>query len=315
MGVPARLSFLRCIISLPKKPAEMKFYIVTPCYNALDWLKNCIRSVADQAEEGVEVHHHIQDGLSKDGTQAWLEQWQREHADTPGYTFTYESAKDAGMYDAINTAWSKLPADADVTAHLNSDEQYLPHALKSVAEQFLQHPAADILETTYLVTDCEGNYHCHRRPVQPHCWTSMRNCELMTCSTFHRAEPFRRHGIRFDTRFRVYGDVVFFRDLLCAGIRVETTPQMLTTAFAMTGHNMAWTHIGGHEARFLDQMTPRLLLLLEPISRRFSNGCRILVDMLNPPLPPVYQIYPCGGKTRCEKAILTPTCRWVLPLS
>lgn len=40
----------------------MTFYIVTPAYNALSWLQRCIYSVADQVAEGVEVHHHIQDG-------------------------------------------------------------------------------------------------------------------------------------------------------------------------------------------------------------------------------------------------------------
>ena len=104
----------------------MKFYIVTPAYNALQWLQGCVRSVADQVKEGVEVHHHVQDGGSTDGTPSWLKTWQEEHQGVSGYTFTFESAKDAGMYDALNMAWEKIPSDAGVTAHLNCDEQYLP---------------------------------------------------------------------------------------------------------------------------------------------------------------------------------------------
>lgn len=287
----------------------MKFYIVTPCYNALDWLKNCIRSVADQAEEGVEVHHHIQDGLSKDGTAAWLEEWQREHADTPGYTFTYESAKDAGMYDAINTAWSKLPADADVTAHLNSDEQYLPHALKSIAEVFARHPKPEIVEGTYIITDAAGHYHCHRRPVQPHKWTSMRVCELITCSTFHRADVFRRHGIRFDTRFRVYGDVVFFRYIISADVRVVTVPQLVTTTFAMTGGNLAWAASSKAEAELLDAVTPTFYMKISNIARIFSNGMRRWVDLRCPP-PTHYALYVGNGEERVVEPIEHPTCSW-----
>lgn len=291
----------------------MKFYIVTPCFNALNWLKNCIRSVADQAEEGVEVHHHIQDGLSTDGTAAWLEEWQREHADTPGYTFTYESAKDAGMYDAINTAWSKLPADADVTAHLNADEQYLPHALKGVAEAYARHPKAEIIEGTYIITDAEGHYHCHRRPVQPHKWTSMRVCELITCSTFHRADVFRRHGIRFDTRFRVYGDVVFYRAIVCAGVKVVTVPQLITTTFAMTGGNLAWAASSRAEAELLNATTPSLYLKIFPISRVYSNGMRRVVDKLCP-APQRYALYKGDDGVRQEEHIAAPTCRWAVPM-
>lgn len=114
----------------------MKFYIVTPAYNALSWLQRCIYSVADQVAEGVEVHHHIQDGGSSDGTPEWLENWQQEHASSPGYTFTYESGKDAGMYDALNKAWEKTPSDAAVTAHLNSDESTFPVPLKPSQRRF-----------------------------------------------------------------------------------------------------------------------------------------------------------------------------------
>ena len=46
----------------------MKFWIVTPSYNHLDFLKLAIMSVADQVRSDIQVHHHIQDGNSSDGT-------------------------------------------------------------------------------------------------------------------------------------------------------------------------------------------------------------------------------------------------------
>jgi glycosyltransferase involved in cell wall biosynthesis len=129
----------------------MKFYIVTPTYNSLAWLERCLRSVADQAETGVEVHHHVQDGGSTDGTAELLADWQQKHAGAVGYTFTFESTKDAGMYDALNKAWEKMPAEAEVTAHLNSDEQYLPHALRGVAAEFARRRGASVA----VLTDSE----------------------------------------------------------------------------------------------------------------------------------------------------------------
>lgn len=287
----------------------MKFYIVTPCFNSLSWLRNAVRSVADQAGEGVEVHHHVQDGLSADGTPAWLEEWQRSHADTPGYTFTYESAKDAGMYDAINTAWAKMPADADVTAHLNSDEQYLPNALRDVAQSFAEHPKADILSCSYIVTDAEGHYHCHRRPVTPNRFISIRVCELITCSTFHRASAFRRHGIRFNTRFRIFGDVVFFRDIVGSGACVQAKPCLVTTAFAMTGSNLAWDARGRDEAAYLNSITPRLAMHLFPLSCKYSGLKRRLADWCCP-APTELALYRGDADSRSTEAILRPTTVW-----
>lgn len=287
----------------------MKFYIVTPCFNSLQWLQNAIRSVADQAGEGVEVHHHVQDGLSTDGTPAWLEEWQRTHADTPGYTFTYESAKDAGMYDAINTAWSKMPADADVTAHLNSDEQYLPDALRGVAHALAKHPKADIISCSYIITDALGHYHCHRRSVTPNRFISLRVCELTTCTTFHRVSTFRRHGIRFDTTYRIFGDVVFFRHIMQSGVRVCSQPKLFSSSFTMTGSNLAWDERGKGEYDYLNSHTPKSAMMLFPLTRRYSNAKRRLADWCFP-APMMLSLYRNGEQQRTAESIAHPAAVW-----
>lgn len=188
----------------------MKFYIVTPTFNSLQWLPRCVRSVADQVGGGVEVHHHVQDGGSSDGAVQWLEAWKQAHDGLEGYTFTYTSEKDRGMYDAINRAWDLLPADADMTAHLNSDEQYLPGALSEIALWQQRKPRAEVLLGTYIITDDKNQYICHRRPVIPRAWSSWLNCACITNSAFYRADAFRQRRPRFDIRWRCIGDLVFF---------------------------------------------------------------------------------------------------------
>lgn len=287
----------------------MKFYIVTPTFNSVSWLKNCIRSVADQVEAGVEVHHHVQDGLSNDGTPEWLENWQKSHADIPGYTFTYCSEKDKGMYDAINSAWEKLPQDADVTAHLNSDEQYLPHALKQVAEAYARYPHADIIEGTYIVVNSGGHYLFHRRPVSPHQSISATVCEMITCVSFHKAETFRRHGVRFDASYRSIADVLFFRDIISSGVRIKCLPGMVTTSYALTGSNLAWTDITDvEEKRYWATLSP-ITTRLHPIARRYANGMRMVIDKFCR-APRELSIYRGDDDERTVEIITKHSCRW-----
>ena len=287
----------------------MKFYIVTPTFNALSWLERCVRSVADQAGAGVEVHHHVQDGGSGDGTPAWLEAWQREHQDIPGYTFTYESGRDAGMYDAINLAWEKMPSDAAVTAHLNSDEQYLPGALKGVAAAFETHARAEIVLGTYVIVDADSRYICHRRPVQPARWRSQTVCEIITCSCFHRADAFRRHGIRFDTRYRALADLVFYRDILNSKPCFCVQAGLVTSSFTVTGDNLAWTDRSQREWDNEMKSLPWYVSGRHGIAYRVNNLLRRIADA-RCEAPHSYSIYMPGGETREERAIKCPTAHW-----
>lgn len=289
----------------------MHFYIVTPTYNALSWLQCCIRSVADQVKEGVTVHHHVQDGLSSDGTPAWLEKWQKDHADTPGYTFTYESTKDQGMYDALNMAWSKLPDSADVTAHLNSDEQYLPGALDGIAYAMQENPDADAISGTFLVLDAQSRYICHRRPIIPRRWSSQTVCETITCSCFHRATSFRSHGIRFNSRWRSIADVIFYRDLVNAQLRFLPLPELLTSSFTVTGRNLAWSEISQKEWLQALSELPWYVVRRHVIAYRWSNMKRRIVNAFVSP-PKAYSVYLLGSNKRKCIPILHPTCRWNL---
>lgn len=287
----------------------MKFYIVTPTFNSLSWLQRCVRSVADQVGQGVEVHHHVQDAASSDGTPAWLDVWLREHADTPGYCFTYESAKDAGMYDAINKAWEKMPSDAAVTAHLNSDEQYLPEALKGVSDAFQRHPKAEIVLGTYIILDAVSRYICHRRPVKPASWRSRTVCEIITCSCFHKAESFRRHGIRFDTQYRAIADMVFYRDIVNADLRLCVQPQLVTSTFTVTGGNLAWTEISLREWQSELSGLPWYVRFRHAWAARVSNLLRLIVDM-GCEAPIEYAVYMPDGMAREKCPIKQPSARW-----
>ena len=286
-----------------------KFYIITPVLDSLSWLKRCVYSVADQVQEGVEVYHFVQDGASTDGTVEWLRQWQQETANRPGYRFGFESIPDAGMYDALNKAWEKLPADADITAHLNSDEQYMPGVLSKVAREFATHPTAELVVGAYYVVDSESRYICHRRPVVPWRWTSQAACEVITCACFHRAESFIKHGLRFDTRFRVLSDMVFFRDLVNHGMKIRVMPYLITSLFAVTGENLGWSDIAEQEWRVVLSGMPIGVTRSRCLSNFISSARRRWCDLFHEK-PREYALFLPGGKERTTRFIKHPTSHW-----
>lgn len=289
----------------------MKFYIVTPTYNSLKWLRCCIRSVADQACEGVEVHHHVQDGCSTDGTTEWLEAWQKEHEGKSGYKLTYESRSDAGMYDALNKAWDKMPENTDVTAHLNSDEQYLPQALRHVADEFGKHAKTDLLLSSCIIMNPDGSYHCHRRSIKPHEWISRTVCEIMTCCCFHKADTFRKHGVRFDSAYKSIGDLVFFSNIMKTHPNVLVRAGLMTSAYAMTGSNLAWTNISKKEIQSYFSTLSKMDVFAFEFNWRMVNFLRRRREIFYSP-PGELSAYQQDNTVRTSQVIDKPTTHWII---
>lgn len=287
----------------------MKFYIVTPAYNSLKWLKSCVRSVADQAGAGVEVHHHIQDGNSQDGTKTWLESWQQEHVDASHYKLTFVSNTDAGLYDAINKAWSVIPDDADVVAHLNSDEQYLPGTLARVAARFSKAPTADMLIASYIVVDSVFHYICHRRTVIPMKWMSRLTCQVITCACFYRVPSFRLWGIRFDASYRSLADLVFFREIMTASPAVIRCPELFASIYVVTGSNVSWSEETTKDWKRLYRELPDFMVKLRPWVVKLNNLQHRLLDAVHRS-PRDFSIYPLEQEVRLVIPIKRPTVKW-----
>lgn len=287
----------------------MKFYIVTPAYNSLKWLKSCVRSVADQAGAGVEVHHHIQDGNSKDGTQAWLESWQQEHADSSYYKLTFISKPDAGLYDAINKAWSVIPDEADVVAHLNSDEQYLPGTLARVSDRFSKAPTTDMLIASYIVVDSVFHYICHRRTVIPTKWMSRLTCQVITCACFYRVASFKSWGIRFDASYRSLADLVFFREIMAASPEIIRCPELFASIYVVTGSNVSWSEETTRDWERLYKELPDFMVRLRPWVVKLNNIQHRLFDVVHSS-PRGFSIYPLEQEVRRPISIKLPTVKW-----
>src|SRR5689334_17634158 len=97
----------------------MRFAIVTPCFNGARFIDETIMSVVAQAGP-FSIRYHVQDGGSNDATLDKLARWRRRlDGDFPvlcrGVEFSYASAADRGMYDAIDASFAQC-GEADAMA-------------------------------------------------------------------------------------------------------------------------------------------------------------------------------------------------------
>lgn len=103
--------------------------VITPSYNQAEFIGTTIESVIMQ-DLGPELEHIVVDGVSTDGTIDVLRKY--------GLHISWTSGPDRGQADAVNKGISL--AKGDIIGWLNSDDLYLPGALKSVLEHFDTHP-------------------------------------------------------------------------------------------------------------------------------------------------------------------------------
>ncbi len=112
-------------------------FIVTPVRNAIRTIDATIWSIVSQ-EGGLDIHYHVQDGASDDGTLAIIESWaerlQQMSDSLPSRVhFSFASKPDRGMYEAIATAFSgmEIPPDAFM-GWCNADDALWPGAFETI---------------------------------------------------------------------------------------------------------------------------------------------------------------------------------------
>jgi glycosyltransferase involved in cell wall biosynthesis len=243
----------------------LKFSIITPSFRNSDWLKLCIASVADQRAD-VELEHIVQDSCSDDGTGDWLPNDPRVQACIE---------KDKGMYDAVNRGYRR--AFGDILAYLNCDEQYLPGALKAVAEFFEKNPHVEVLLAGTIVTDGEGKYICHRHSMVPTLNQIWFRFPTLTSSIFIRRKVVSERQIFFDTQWRDLGDLHWIIALLKAKVPMAVS-DVFTSTFADTGENMNLKPNAIREKAETDKLIPAWVKLLKPLwillhrVRRLQSG-------------------------------------------
>lgn len=111
--------------TLPNGQAWQRISIVTPTYQQGKFIEKTIRSVLLQGYPNLE--YIVMDAGSTDETVAILEKY------APWLTY-WESQRDRGQSHAINKGFER--ATGAILGWLNSDDLYLPGALRHIAEAF-----------------------------------------------------------------------------------------------------------------------------------------------------------------------------------
>jgi len=119
--------------------------IVTPSFNQALYLEQTLRSVLEQDYPAIE--YFVMDGGSTDGSVEIIQQYAHRLAG-------WVSEPDRGQADAINKGFSR--ARGEIVAWLNSDDLYLPGAVRAAVEAFERHPQAGMVFGDVISIDSEG---------------------------------------------------------------------------------------------------------------------------------------------------------------
>lgn len=286
-----------------QQPLPTRFYIVTPTFNSLRWLAGCITSVIAQAGQTIQVHHHVQDGGSTDGTREFLAEHLANSSKlkAKSYTFSYESVKDKGMYDAINQGWDRADATIDWLGHLNSDEQYQPDTLKHISEAGQIHPAWGAITGNCIWINEQGEYLCSRKPSIGWPWVARIWIPAFTCALFIRRKFYGPDQVRFDTSWKSFGDKMFCRDLINAGCKFGYLDQYMALFTHRGAENLGFQPVTEVErTRYWNESLTASQRRLAPASIFTAKVSRLIRNRLGQTCPNYVWIDPSGQSKKLD---------------
>ena len=128
-------------------PSWPRFSIITPSFNRVDFLEKTIRSVLLQHYPNLE--YIIIDGGSQDGSIELIQKY------APYLTY-WISEPDKNQADALNKGLRRCTGD--IIAFINSDDYYVPGALRRVAVLLAENPTYGWINGVVRHEDGDGDF-------------------------------------------------------------------------------------------------------------------------------------------------------------
>lgn len=119
---------------LKKRGHLPKISVVVPVFNKASYIEATLYSVIDQKYPNLEII--VQDGMSTDNSVEIVKKIAKKYPQT----IKWQSKKDKGQVDAINTGLKK--ASGDILTYINADDLYKKGTLNLVAQKFILYPNA-----------------------------------------------------------------------------------------------------------------------------------------------------------------------------
>lgn len=212
-------AFLRAPIPAPAPQDESwpRITVVTPSFQQAAYLERTLRSVVLQGYPNLE--YIVMDGGSTDGSVDVI----RRYEDHLTY---WVSAKDEGHADALAKGFAR--ATGSILAFLNSDDLYLPGALRAVGERFRASDRPQVVYgNTCRIDPDERVLHENRQtPFMPLGYVYGAS-DLQQPSVFFDAELFRRVG-GMDRTYYFSFDTHLFLRFMAAHARFAFVRQFLS---------------------------------------------------------------------------------------
>jgi len=236
---------------------DYKFTIVTPTLNQGETIERTIVSVLSQGVKNLE--YIIIDGGSNDKTLDIIKKYEK-------HIHYWHSKKDNGMYDAINTGFSR--GTGNIFSYLNSDDYYFPGSLSTVLSKFQNYPSLKFLYGDYMVDLPNGNQLA--KPKISWDYQIALNAYLMIPqpSSFWSRELFEENG-GFNTQYEDCGDYDFFLKA-CKKLNGEEILHIYNYLSCFTIHPQSKTVTRQSKFKYeMKKIRKNNSMIFNPIIRRF----------------------------------------------
>lgn len=195
-----------------------KVSVITPAYNQGIFLRDTIESVLSQDYPNIELLV-LNDG-STDNTEEILKEYTGR--------IRWETQKNMGQTATINKGWRNT--SGEIITWLNSDDTYLPGAVKAGVEYLLAHPETGIVFADSVFTEADGTHLERTRPLPPFDYTRfVSSCEnpISQPSSFIRRSVMEKAG-ELDPSYYYFMDWDFW---LRAGLycKIDYIPELWST--------------------------------------------------------------------------------------
>lgn len=247
------------------KPAAPAISIVTISFNQAPYVEECIRSVLGQ--NCGDAEYIIVDPGSMDGSRDIIRRY--ESAIT-----AFIEEPDAGPADGLNKGFAR--ARAEICGYINSDDRFVPGALRFVLDYFRRHLDVDVLTGAIGIMDERGVVSLRKRTSD---YFDLADYAAGVCTIGQQATFFRRRAFEkaggFNVQNRIAWDGELLVDMALTGARFATVRKVLGDfriyGGSITGSSDYRNRLSEHHDAIVEKLARSGVPLYSPLEEKIRR--------------------------------------------